>query len=260
MKKLLFGAAALVLSCSLASAGEGKFKVDVGLDVGVVENVLVTIDEISEDVAEYGGISIIPRVSGTYQFDENWSASLNFRAVIGFDDDDAEVLEEDAEGSFQQIEIGGLAGYTLKVNEQFSVTPVAGLSWRTLTLEADVDDYNVDVEIDASFLSLDFGANMAFKVNDKVSIVGGLKLGLAVAGSAEAKVSGEGDTDGDLDGVGLLFGVDAGVEYKLNDSVALVGGLSYELARTDWEWDEADADGEIDTDRFAIKLGAVFSF
>ncbi len=260
LRKICVGVAALCLAGSLAMGGEGLgLKVEVGLDIGVVENVTADIDG---EVIEYGGLSIIPRVSVTKQFTEEWSASLGFRGVVGFDDDDGEVLEEDGEASFSQFEIGGLAGYTFKVNEQFSITPVLGLSWRSYSLEGDVDDADFGVEFDASFLALDFGAQMAFEVNDKVSISGGLMLGIPVAGSNEIDVESllfTGDDDADLGG-GFLFGISAAVEFKLNDTVALVGGLAYEMGTVDWEWDDIDEDGEDELSRFAIKLGATFKF
>jgi hypothetical protein len=252
MKKLLFGAAALVLSCSLASAGEGKFTVDVGLDIGVVESLYTEID--GDDLIDSSTMSIIPRVSGTYHFDENWSASLAFRAVVGFEDDDAEIDGEDGESTFREINFGGSGGYTFKVNDQFEVTPVFGLTWRKYTVDVELDSGG-DGDVETSLLVLDFGAKMALAVNDQVSITGGLMFGIPVTGDSEFDGP---DVDGDLEG-GFYLEIDGSVEYKLNDNVALVGGLAYELGRLDWEW-ESTVDGEDELDRFAIKLGAVFSF
>ena len=74
LRKICVGVAALCLAGSLAWGGEGLgLKVEVGLDIGVVENVTADLDG---EIIEYGGLSIIPRVSVTKQFTEEWSASL----------------------------------------------------------------------------------------------------------------------------------------------------------------------------------------
>jgi hypothetical protein len=98
---------------------------------------------------------------------------------------------------------------------------------------------------------------MAFQINDQVAITGRLMFGLPLAGDAELHVPGP-DFDADIDG-GFIFEIGGAVEYRLNDTVALVGGLAYESASYDWEWD-GNNDGEDELDRFVITLGASFSF
>ncbi len=255
LRKILAGAAGLLLAGSMALAGEGPaITVEARLDIGVVEEIVSSIE--GNDVIEYDGLSIQPSVAVNAQFSEQWSASLQFRGLFGFEDDDAEVVGTDGESTFDMFEIGGLAGYTFKVNDQFSVTPVLGLSWQSWDLEGD-DSSGDTGTFETSLLFLDFGAKMAFTVNDKVSIRGALMLAIPVAGSTELDAPGI-DEDADVDG-GFRFGISGGVEYKLNDKVTLVGGLAYTMADVDWDWGSS-VDGEDELDSFALRLGVVFSF
>ncbi len=219
MKKLLCGVAALTLalSCSLAYAGELGLKVDVGMDISVVESIDSEIE--GHDLLEYRSLAVAPRVSVTKQFTEEWSASFKFRAVVGFEDDDAEMGGEDGEADFQEIDIGGSGGYTLKLNEQFSVTPVFGFTWRSYEVDGDTDAGNGKLE--AGLLILDFGAGMAFRLNEQVAITGRLMFGVPLAGDAELHVPGP-DADADIDG-GFIFEIGGGVEYRVKDNIALLG-------------------------------------
>jgi hypothetical protein len=227
--------------------------------IAVAEDASMEID--GYDMGEYSGISLVPRVSANFQFTEEWSAKLNISGVLAFEDEDGTVfMEMDGETDVSEFQIGGLAGYTLKVGDQLSVTPVLGLGWRSYELEGDMDDFSFGQEFDSSILTLDFGAEVAVKLNDKFGIAGGLLIGIPVSGSNDLETS-AGDLDADLDG-GFFFSIAADVEYKLTDMISLTGGLGYALTRVDWEWDVPGdtVDGEDELDRFTIRLGAVFSF
>lgn len=254
MKRMWVVAAALLLTGSLALAGEGMgLKVEGGLDIGVVQNV-----ELFDGDVDGSSMALVPSVAVTKQFTDEWSASLRLRGLFGFEDDSADFDGDDGTLSISGFDIGGLAGYTLKVNDQFTVTPVAGLSYRMWSVDLDDDDADVSGTEDCGLLVLDFGAKAAYKLNDKFSITGGLMLGLGLLGSSS--LDGDFDDDGDLDGVAFLFEIKGGVEYKLNDTVSLTGGLAYETLSATWDWDDADDTADDELSRFSIQLGAAYKF
>jgi hypothetical protein len=259
MRKLLIGAAALVLSGSMAVAGEGLgLKIEVGVDVGVVEKVASNVDIIPFEVLNHSGTSMLVSVTATEQFTAEWSASLRIRGVFGVGGTDSEVAEVDADTSFDAFDIGALAGYTFKAGDRFAVTPVLGLSWRTYSVDGEWDFLPVDASFDASLLTLDFGAKAAVKLTDKFSINGSVVFSLPLAGSNDFGGVIADDT-ADLGG-GFLYAIGAAVEYKLTDMAALTAGLAYEAGTVDWEWDKLDSDGDDDLSRFSIQLGATFTF
>ncbi len=254
VRKFLLGAAALVVSCSLAFAGESKVKVEAGIDIGVVESLEIEID--GYDVLESDSISIVPRVSVTGQFTENWSAAFEFRAVVGFEDDDADLGGgEDGEVTPSEIKVGGYAGYTFALSDKLALTPTLGLSWRSYESDIEVDGEEAD--FDGSLLTLDFGARVAVSVTDKIGVRGFLLFGIPVSGSNELNDVGE-TLDADLDG-GFLVSLAGEVTYNVTGNIALVGGLGYEKDMIDWEWEDV-VDGEDEIARFTIRVGAVFSF
>jgi opacity protein-like surface antigen len=254
LKKLFLGFAAMAMCCSLASAAEGDLKVSGGLDIGVIEDLVVSVDGF--DILDSSTLSFVPNVTVSKQFTEELSVSVGFSAVIGLEDDGTEILEgaDEGAGSLLQLQFGALCGYTFKVNEEFEVTPVAGLSYQSLSLDVDPDSFS-DTEYTSSLLVLDLGAKAAFKLNDDFTLTGQLMLGLPVAGSAEF-VDGP-DVDADLDG-GFIYEVGGGVEYKLDDNLLLYAGLLYRAENVDFDWDGVD--GETELTRLSLKLGATFTF
>jgi len=259
MRKVLIGAAALLLSGSLAAAGEGLgLKVEVGLDLGVVQNAESEMD--GGPAAKYSATTFVPWVEVTKGFGAAWSAAVRIRGVLGLDDDGGEFLEEDAESSFDSFDVRGLAGYTFKLGEAAAVTPVLGLSYRNWSSDAEMDDFSVEGGFDAELLVVDFGARAEVKLGDKFGIAGSVMLGLPLTGSNQGKTNGPwGDDEADLDG-GFLLEVRAAVEYRLTDMVALTGGLAYETLSVDWQWDDWNTDGTDEQSRFAVQLGAALRF
>ena len=256
MRKVLLGVAALLVSGSLAMAGEGLgLKVDVGLDVGVVQSVkVVDIDE----SADGSSLALVPSLAVTYAFNEQWSGSLWLRGLFGFEDDSADIFGDDGTLQISGFDIGGLAGYTFKVNDKFTVTPVAGVSYRTYSVDITDDDTDEDGTEDANLFVLDLGAKAVYALNDKFSITGGLMLGLGLFGSSD--LSGDFDDSGDLDGMAFLFEVKGGVEYKLTDKISLTGGLAYEMLSASYDYDDADETGDDSLSRFSVQLGGSFKF
>lgn len=244
MRKVLLGVAALLVSGSLATAGEELgLKLDVGLDVGVVQSV-----ELADGDIDGSSMALVPSLAATYSFTEEWSATLWLRYLAGFEDDEADTPGGDAELQISGFDIGGLAGYTFKLSDEFTLVPVAGLSYRMWTVEIESTDY------ECSLLALDLGAKAAYKLNDQFSITGGLMLGLGVSGSAEVE-----SEDSDLDGIALILEIKGGVAYKLTDMISLNGGLAYEMLSVSWEPDGGDSYDD-DLSRFSVQLGATFKF
>ncbi len=260
LRKILLVAAVLLAIGSLARAGENVgLKVEAKLEIGVVSHVEAEVDG---DLVEYGGVSINPVLLVSQQFNERWSAQFKLKGLFGFDDSDGEVLEEEGDVSFNGLEIGGLAGYTFKANEQLSITPVAGLSWRSVEVEGDMNGEDLDAEFEADYLVLDFGAQLAFKANDKLTVTGALMFGLPLTGESEVEVEGNGlsvDDEGDLDG-GFLVSLAGGVEYKLRENILLTGGLAYEMGTIDWEYNDMDEEGEEELNMLTLQFGVVFKF
>jgi hypothetical protein len=264
LRKILFGVAALMLSTSLASAGEG-INVETRLDIGLFTSAVTSVDD---DFIDYGGISLRPVVKGSYQFTEEWGAELQFSYLMGFDDDDGEFFEEDAdETSFSALAIGGLASYTFKVDDKLSIVPVAGFSWRSEDMEGDADDFDGDGEYEADYFVLDFGCRVKYAVNDQWGVSGELMLGVPLFGDSEVEVDVDvpgvlvldDEDEGDLDG-GFLFSIGATVEFKVQDNIILTGGLTYERSTMDWDYDDFDETGDTTIGIFTLRLGAVFKF
>jgi long-subunit fatty acid transport protein len=258
LKKTLMGFAAMAMCCSLASAAEGDLKVSGGLDIGVIEELVVDVD--GTEMIDTSTLSFIPNVTVSKQFTEELSVSVGFSAVIGLEDDSADVVDGAAEfdASVLELKFGGLCSYTFKINEEFSVTPVAGLSWKSYDLESNDPDSSFKMEFNTSLLVLDFGAKADFKLNDDFTLTGQLMLGLPVVGSGELKVMGTTE-DGDLDG-GFFYEIGGGVEYKLQDNLLLYAGLAYRVEDVDWDFDDWDAEAETEVTRLSLRLGATFTF
>jgi long-subunit fatty acid transport protein len=257
LKKMFLGFAAIAMCCSLASAAEGDLKVSGGLDIGVIEELVVEIS--SFEIVDTSALSFIPNVTVSKQFTEELSVSVGFSAVIGLEDDSADVFggSETADASVMELKFGGLCEYTFKVNEDFSVTPVAGLSWGSLDLDIEEQGGPGKAEFSTSMLVLDFGAKAAFKLDDDFTLTGQLMLGLPVVGSAELKDGGT--IDADVDG-GFVYEIGGGVEYKLDDKLLLYAGLAYRVENVDLDWETGVPDGESELTRLSLKLGATFTF
>jgi hypothetical protein len=261
MRNALLAAAALVVSGSLASAGEGLgLKVEAGLEFAVAEKFAARIDEAPADVLDHGGRSVLAAVTVSKQFTAEWSASLRIRGSFGFGDSGAEVMEADAETDFDGFDAGALAGYTFRVGERFAVTPVLGLSWRAYSVEGERDDFPVEARFDAGLLTLDLGARAALRLSDALEVGAAVLVGLPLAGSSRMDGNfAPSDDRADLDG-GLFYALSAGAEYRLSEAIALTGGLAYEAGRVDWEWDDLDSEGDDEFSRFSIRLGAALRF
>lgn len=257
MRKILLGVAALLVSGALAMAGEGLgLKVDVGLDVGVVESVKIIQDRGSD--IEGSSMALVPSLTVTKQFTDEWSASLWLRYLAGFDDDSADAFGDEATLSISGFDIGGLAGYTFKLSDRFAVTPVAGLSWRSWSVDLEENGGSGEANEDCSLLVLDLGARAAYRATDRLNVNFGLMFGLGISGSAEFGPGSSG-IDGDLEGLGLLMEFKGGLEYKLTDTISLTGGLAYETTSVTWDW-EYSGEADDDLSRFSIQLGAAFRF
>jgi opacity protein-like surface antigen len=257
LKKTLMGFAAIAMCCSLASAAEGDLKVSGGLDIGVIDELVIEIN--GSDFADTSTLSFIPNVAVSKQFTEELSVSLGFSAVIGLVDDSADFFfsADDVDGSILNLKFGGLCEYTFKINEEFSVTPVAGLSWASNNLDIEEQGGSGTAEFNTSVLYLDLGAKAAFKLNDDFNITGQLMLGLPIVGSAEIKLFGTDDLD--LDG-GFVYEIGGGVEWKLQDNLVLYAGLAYRAENVDWEFDDFNDEVETELTRLSLKLGATFTF
>jgi Outer membrane protein beta-barrel domain len=256
LKKTLMGFAVIAMCCSLASAGEGDFKISGGLDVGVVEELVVSIQGV--DFVDTSTSSVIPHLAASMHFTEEFSVSLGFSAVIGLVDDSAEFFlsSEDVDASVVELKFGGLCEYTFTINEEFSVTPVAGISWTALDLDIDEQGGSGHADYTATLVVLDFGARAAFKLNDEFSFTGQLMLGLPVAGSAELGLGF--NFDADFDG-GFIYEIGGGLEYKLGENLSLYTGLAYKVENVDWDW-ETDENGETELTRLSLRLGVAFTF
>jgi long-subunit fatty acid transport protein len=257
LKKTLMGFAAIAMCCSLASAAEGDFKVSGGLDIGVIEDMVLSLD--GDEVLDTSTLSFIPNVTVSKQFTEELCVSVGFSAVIGLEDDGADLDSgrETVDASVMELKFGGLCEYTFKVNEEFSVTPVAGLSWASNDLDIELQVGSGKAEFNTSVLYLDLGAKAAFKLNEEFNITGQLMLGLPIVGSAEFKDGGTMDLD--LDG-GFIYEIGGGVEWKLQDNLVLYAGLAYRAEDVDWEFDDFGIDAETELTRLSLRLGATFTF
>jgi long-subunit fatty acid transport protein len=257
LKKMFLGFAAIAMCCSLASAAEGDLKVSGGLDIGVIEDLVLEFD--GDEILDTSTLSFIPNVTVSKQFTEELCVSVGFSAVIGLEDDGADIDggADTVDASVMELKFGGLCEYTFKVNEEFSVTPVAGLSWKSQDLEIEEQGGPGKMEYNSSLLVLDFGAKAAFKLDDDFTLTGQLMLGLPIVGSAEVKDGGTADLD--LDG-GFFYEIGGGVEYKLQDNLVLYAGLVYRSEGVDWEFDDFDADAETEVTRLSLRLGATFTF
>jgi hypothetical protein len=261
-KRIALGVGVLALLGSLAGAGESLgLRLEGRLDLAAAERVSSRAD--GGDLADFAGVSVLPSLTATHRFASGWSVRLQVGAAFSLEDDEGEMLDADAETSFRELSASGLVGYELAFTDRYSLTPVLGVSCRRYTLEGDLEGSDADGELQADAVSADFGARLRLELDDRFAVTGSMILGIPVVGSGELEIDvgagGGGDDDADLDG-GLLFEIAGGVEYRLQERLSLVGGLSYRLDRIDWDWDEIGNDGRDELKRFAIRLGAVFSY
>jgi opacity protein-like surface antigen len=258
--KTLMGVVVISMCCSLALAAESGFKVSGGLDFGVVEELVVENPD-GSDFIDSGTLSFIPNLTVSKQFTEELSVSLRFSAAVGLSDDDADYNDcrgcgtVRADASFLEIKLGGLCDYKFEINEKFSVTAIAGLSWQSLQVDVDPDFY-VDSEYKSSMLVLDVGAKAALQLNQGFALTGQVMLGLPVVGSSEKDIA---SGDADLDG-GFIYEVGGGLEYVLADKLVLYAGLAYRTEKANWDTETSGPDIESQLTRFSVRVGASFSF
>jgi hypothetical protein len=258
LRRFFVGAAVVAFFGSTAMAGEGPgLEVRAGFGVGVAEKATSSVD--GDEMIEYEGTSLQAAVEVTARLAAEWSVCLRFRGVFGLDDDGAELGGMDGEASFDEFTAGALAGYTLRAGDSFAVTPLAGLSWRSWGLDGEDDFFGMDVSFDAGALVLDAGARAELQLGERLDLTASVLFGLPLTGSNHYRTI-FGTVDGDFDG-GYFLEAGAGVEYRLNETLVLSGGLAYETASVDWDWDAPTSpDGEDELSRFSIRLGAAVRF
>jgi outer membrane autotransporter protein len=264
LRTILTGTAAIVLiSVSVAGGAEGvRVKVETRIDVGAIEEVEIAMD--GDEFVDFRGVSFLPSVRICAQLTERWSAGAYFRGAFTTEDEDGELTGVDAETWFRQLDVGAEAGFTFALNEQFSLTPKLGLSWRSYTAEGEADLGPSGMAFEASILDLDLGARADVVLSDRVSLSASVDFSWPVAADGELRVQGFGPGrkfDGDPEG-GWLAGLGASVEYRLADTMSLTAGLSYEVGHMEWTWETSggDFDGEDEMARLSVTLGAVFEF
>jgi len=252
IRKLMLGMAALALAGSLATAGEVVgIRLEAGLEIGEQATKLL------EDEVDYSTLVYQPYVQVS-RFGMGPCFSLRIRALFAVDED-TDIGGLDATMKTSGYDIQALGGFGIEVGA-VKVAPVGGVSFRSLTAEADFDgggsgDYDFDT------LILEVGARVEASLG-KVTITGQLTVGPVVTGEVEIDIDGLGSDTADIDFFdGYQLELRVGVDIKLTDFVGLHAGLTYErFADSTQEFKDLDLDSDDELNRIMAHIGVIFTF
>lgn len=252
LRKLILGAAALVLCGSLARAGE---VVGIRLEGGVEIGQQAT--KLFDKEVDYSTLVFQPYVQVS-RFGMGPCFSLRVRGLFAVDED-TEIDDLDATVKTSGYDIQALGGFGLELGP-VKLAPVGGVSFRNLTAKADFDDGGTG-DYDFNALILEVGARVEAAVGN-LTLVGQLTVGPVVTGEVEVDFE---DMDADSADIDFFDGyhleLRVGVDFKLNDFVGLHAGLSYErFADSTQDFKDLDYGSDDELSRIMANLGVVVTF
>jgi hypothetical protein len=254
VKRILAGAAVLVLCGALARGGElFDVRVEAGLEIGHQGAELI------DGELDYDTTVFLPYLQVS-RFGNGICVSGRIRGLFAVDED-TEVDDIEYETQTSGFDIQGLVGWGFAVGP-VKLAPVVGLAFREVSTQSDPDeDYgNLDYDYDALFLEL--GAHAEISLG-RVRVVAQVTVGPVITGETEIDY-GAYDADDSAD-IGFFEGyhleLRGGIDYKFNDLVALHLGLAYErFADETDEFEEFDETSEDELDRVVFNFGVVVTF
>jgi len=223
LRKLMTGAAALVLGGSLAAAGDFGVRVEAGVEVGQQASKLI------DKNLDYSTLVYQPYVQVS-RFGNGPCFSLRARGLFSVDED-TEVADIKAETKTSGYNVQALAGFGWAIPPGLKLAPVAGVSFHNLTTQTELKDVDGKVDYDYNTLILEVGAHAEVALGPLI-VTAQLTGGPVITG--DTKLSARnilGDTS-DSASVGFADGYHlearVGVDFKFTDLVGLHAGLNYE--------------------------------
>ena len=256
LKKLLLGSMVLLLTGSLAPAGElFGVRVESGVEIGNQAVKLMDRD------LDFDTVVFQPYVQVS-RFGNGPCFSARVRGLFGIDEDTT-VDDIKYESEISGIDVQGLFGWGIGLPMGIKIAPVAGISFREVTTESSRRNGDGEIDYDFEAVVFELGAHAELGLPGKFRLIGQMTAGPVLTGQTKMKRSLDDIRDeadlGFFDGYYMEVRVGLDYDIALNASAHL--GLAYErFADETDEFQDIDTDSEDELDRIALVLGLALRF